>query len=57
MQDASRLTKTCDKESGVDTLDRTKVDVSPVQKGIDDLIEDRDHDDDRDGIQVSGIAL
>jgi hypothetical protein len=47
-----KLTKTSNEEAGIDTLDGTEVDVVLAQEGINKLVENGDHDDDRDGIQI-----
>jgi hypothetical protein len=44
--------KTSNKETSVDTLDRRVVDPQFAEAGIDKLIEDGDEDDERDRIQV-----
>lgn len=44
--------KTSDKETRVDTLNRSEVDTTLAEEGVDDVIEDRDEDDDGDRIQV-----
>ncbi len=46
------LTKASDEETGVDTLDGGEVNVTAAEEWVDDLVEDGNHDDDTDGVQV-----
>lgn len=43
---------TDDHEAGRNTLDGAEVDALPAQERVDDVVKDRDEDDDRDGVQV-----
>jgi len=45
--------KTSDEEPGVDALDGTEVDALLAEEGVDDIVENGDHDDDGNGVQVS----
>ena len=45
--------KTSDEEPGVDALDGTEVDALLAEEGVDDIVEDGDHDDDGNRVQVS----
>jgi hypothetical protein len=49
-------TKTSDEETGVDTFDWREVDTPLAEEGVDDIIEDRNHDYDADGVQVPRIT-
>jgi len=44
--------ETSDEETGRNTLDGAEVEASGTEEGVDDTVEDRDHDDDRDRVQV-----
>jgi len=45
-------TEASDKEAGVDVLDGAEVKASLAEEGVDDAVEDGDHDDYGDGVQV-----
>jgi hypothetical protein len=45
-------TEPSDEEPGSDALDRGEVDAAAAQKRVDASLEDGDHDDNRDGVQV-----
>ena len=49
-------TKASDEETGIDTFNWCEVDAPLAEEGIDDIIEDRNHDDDADGVQVPRIT-
>jgi hypothetical protein len=46
------LTEANNEVSGGDALDRGKVDASPTEEGVYNLFENRDHDDDREWVQI-----
>jgi len=49
-------TKTSDEETSIDTLNRCEVDALLAEEGIDDIIENGNHDDDTDRVQVPRIT-
>ena len=49
-------TKTSDEETGIDTFNWGEVDAPLAEEGVDDIIEDGNHDDDAYGVQVPRIT-
>ena len=46
------LTETSDEEASIDTFDGGEVDTFATEERVDEIVENRNHDDDTNGIQV-----
>ena len=49
-------TKTSDEETSIDTFNRCEVDALLAEEGVDDIIENGNHDDDTDRVKVPRIT-